>query len=198
MKPVVNRIAAAVLLLGALPAAAETMFLDGGYAELCAIAARQVEDPEAVQRYQVTGSRLGLSPLEICGRAINGYDGSGENIAESYNNRGVILFIQGNHAGALQDFERAIRQQPSMAQAHLNRGYTLNALQQWSDAVAALGQGIALGSPELAKAYYNRAIAHEESGALRAAYDDYRKAAELAPEWEAPRQELTRFSVGAR
>src|SRR5690606_26751299 len=136
----------AALLASAQPlAAAELLFLDGGYAELCARAAEQVYRGEAPQYYEVTGTRLGFPAMEICDRAVNGYDGSGENVAESYNNRGVLWFAQGDLEAALLDFERAVREQESMAQAHVNQGYTLNALQRWGDAVQAFTRGLALG-----------------------------------------------------
>jgi len=186
------------LLLFSAQAHSETTFLDGGYAELCAAAAFAADEVRPPQRFEITGSRLGLPPLEVCNRAVNGYDGTSENVAESYNNRGVLLFFADNYAAALLDFERAIRDQGSMAQAHVNRGYTLNALQRWNDAIPAFTRGIELGTAELAKALFSRAIAHEESGMLREAYVDYRKAAELEPAWEEPQQELSRFQVVPR
>ncbi|MGA0806622.1 MAG: tetratricopeptide repeat protein [Pseudohongiellaceae bacterium] len=184
--------------LVAMSAGAETMFLDGGYAELCAAAAYAAKDPNAKQRFEITGSRLGLPPMEICDRAVNGYDGASENVAESYNNRGVLWFMQTDLAAALEDFRRAIREQGSLAQAHVNLGYTLNALQRWDEAIAALTRGIELGTDEAARALFSRAIAHEERGQLRAAYDDYRRASELEPEWEPPRVELQRFRINQR
>lgn len=186
---------APALLLLCAQASAETMFLDGGYAEICASAAFAAGDLHPPQHYSMTGSRLGLPPLEICNRAINGYDGTSENVAESYNNRGVLQFLLGDFEAARQDFERAIRYQGSMAQAHVNMGYTLNALQRWSEAIPAYTRGIELGTGEQARAHLNRGIAHEESGMVREAYADYLKASELDPEWEQPRQELGRFQV---
>jgi Flp pilus assembly protein TadD len=50
---------------------------------------------------------------------------------------------------------------------------------------------------EAEKAYYNHAVANEELGNVREAYFDYRKPAELKPEWEEPRVKLTRFTVKA-
>jgi len=182
-------------LQSAQVSAAELMFLDGGYAELCSIAAQQANKPYPTQRYEVTGSRMSLSPMEVCGRAVNGYDGAADNVAESYNNRGVLWFAQGDHAAAARDFERAIAQQGSMAQAHVNLGYTLIAMQRWTDAISAFTRGIELGTVELARAHFNRGIAHEETGALREAYVDYQQAALLEPEWDLPKEELSRFQV---
>jgi tetratricopeptide (TPR) repeat protein len=190
---------AGLSLACSLQAQTQALFLDGGYAELCAAVALQAELSNAPKRHEMTGSRLGLAPLEICTRAVNGYDGSGENVAESYNNRGVILFVQGDRVAALADFDHAIREQASMAQAHINRGYTLNALERWAEAIPALTRGIDLGRSlavaEMARAHFNRGIAHEESGMIREAYADYLKSAELEPEWEEPRLELSRFQV---
>ena len=61
--------------------------------------------------------------------------------------------------------------------------------------MASLDKGIELEPLEPEKAYYNRAIAHEQLGNVRGAYFDYLKASELAPEWEQPRMQLTRFTV---
>ena len=69
------------------------------------------------------------------------------------------------------------------------------ALKRWAEGVASLTKGIELMPLEPEKAYYNRAIALEELGKVREAYFDYLKAAELAPLWEQPKMQLTRFTV---
>ena len=53
----------------------------------------------------------------------------------------------------------------------------------------------ALSQEDAARAYFYRANANEDLGNNRAAYDDYRHAAELSPNWAAPRTELARFQV---
>ncbi|MDR2212511.1 MAG: tetratricopeptide repeat protein [Pseudomonadales bacterium] len=170
----------------------EVLFLDGGYTEFCASVAKQVERPEQVS---VTGSRLSVAPLEICNRAVAEKTVSRSEAAGNYNNRGVIYFAQSAYAEARSDFEQAIRLQPNLAVAHVNLGYTYVAEQRWAEALGPLDRGIELGPEEPAKAYYNRGIANEESGNIAEAYRDYLKAAELDPAWEAPRRELTRFTV---
>lgn len=171
---------------------AELLFIGGGYAELCSNAAFNIEHPG---RVEITGSRLGLGPIELCNRAIENQDGTTYDLAASYNNRGVLFYSQNNFDQALMDFEEAIGLKPELAQAHINRGYTLIALKRWSDSIAALTRGIELGSSQTDKAYFNRGLANEEAGHVREAYFDYQKAAELNPEWEAPQLELARFSV---
>ena len=197
------------------------IFVDGSYTEICEYAARNLGDPF---RVEITGTRLDASPVELCTLAIR-EDASTYNRASNFNNRGVLLFHEGKLAEALWDFDQAMGLQNNLARAYANRGLTLVAMERWEEAVEALDRGIALRAEETtaaldsgselsieetgivpeqdlereveetAKAYFSRAIAHEELGHLREAYRDYRKAAELAPQWEAPRLELTRFRV---
>jgi len=63
------------------------------------------------------------------------------------------------------------------------------------DANQAIELQNALSQEDTARAYFYRANANEDLGNTRAAYDDYRHAADLSPSWAAPRTELTRFQV---
>jgi tetratricopeptide (TPR) repeat protein len=171
------------------------LFLDGGYSEMCAAVAKDVEHPESIT---ITGSRLDVPPLRICDLAI-AEDTSAKRIASgNYNNRGVIHFANGDYEAALRDFAEAVRLQPTLGIAYANIGYTYAAQQRWPDALEPLNRGIELGVEEPHKAYYNRGIANEEAGRVAEAYRDYLKAAELAPEWDAPKRELSRFTVRGR
>lgn len=181
----------------------ELMIIDGGYTELCTQAAHQLEDPGNIP---LTGTRLGVEPIELCTWALREAV-SPFNRAGNYNNRGVLLFDARRYEEALADFEQALRVDGTLAKAELNRGYTLVALERWEEAVSAFDRGIALGldetapartalgAHEAARAHFSRAISHEELGEVREAYRDYRRAAELDPQWEEPRRELGRFSV---
>lgn len=171
---------------------AEVGFLAGGYADQCAQAADRAE---VSQRIPQTGSNLDATAIEICTRAIEGWDGAASGIGESYNNRGVLYFALSDFPRALEDFEAAIRKNPSLGQAHLNRGYVLAALQRWSESIESLSQGLALGQEDQARAYYVRGIANEELGEVGSAYRDYLRASELDPGWDEPREELARFRV---
>lgn len=172
--------------------ATEVTFIGGSYAELCSTLAHNVDDVKSVE---LTGSRMAVPPIAICTLAINEEAGAPTDKAGSYNNRGVLHFDAGNFAAALADFDQAIRIADTLAAAHVNRGYTLVAMRRWEDSLDSFDRGITLGAPDPARAYFNRGIAYEESGNVRAAYYDYLKASELAPEWEEPKQELARFSV---
>ncbi len=176
---------------------AQVIFLEGGYTEYCANAAHLTDRPEETL---VTGSRLSLDPIESCTRAILE---EGENRALNYNNRGVIYFSHENYIAAVKDFNEAVRLNKESGQFHFNLGLALLRLQLWEESLAVFNRGLELtgipsedtGTFKLAEIYYNRGVAHEESGNIRQAYYDYLRASELAPDWMLPHEELARFSV---
>ncbi|MBI3437291.1 MAG: hypothetical protein HY054_01325 [Proteobacteria bacterium] len=75
---------------------------------------------------------------------------------------------------------------------HLRRHESRLALGDANNAIDLQG---ALSQDDSARAYFYRASANEDLGNTRAAYEDYRHAAELSPAWTAPRTELARFQV---
>jgi Tfp pilus assembly protein PilF len=82
-----------------------------------------------------------------------------------------------------------------IADAYTNRGAAQMSLKQFEAARADIDKGLALGSGEPQRAYYNRAVADEHLGDDKAAYLDFMRAAMLDPNWAAPRGELARFKV---
>jgi tetratricopeptide (TPR) repeat protein len=172
--------------------ATEVTFIGGGYAEMCSALAHH---PDAQEGVELTGSRMSIPPLDICTLAIEDEVSAFTDRAGSYNNRGVLYFDQGKYAEALADFDSALALMSNLAAAHINRGYTLVAQKRWADSLPSFDRGIDLVAPDPARAHYNRGIAHEELGHVRDAYYDYKKAAELDPEWEEPKRELARFQV---
>jgi tetratricopeptide (TPR) repeat protein len=100
-----------------------------------------------------------------------------------------------DYAAARADLDRAVELEPTLGEAFVNRGVVMMADRDYAQALAEIERGLALGVDEPAKAYYNRALVHESLDDAKAAWLDYRKAQELAPEWEAPRRQLARFTV---
>ena len=113
-------------------------------------------------------------------------------------NLSVMKLRRQEYAAAKRDLDSAIRLQPKLGDAYVNRGAALIGLRRYPESLADLNRSIELGSEEPAKAYFNRALAYEGSGDLKAAYYDYQKAAALSPEWLAPKEELVRFTVQRR
>ena len=146
----------------------------------------------------VTGSIIDVAPVKLCTLALDADTIGGRDLAGTYVNRGVINFMDKNYEAALKDFDLAVGVDDTIGEAHANRGAALVALKRWADSIKAIDKGLELGTDEMAKSYYNRAIAYEETGNVRNAYYDYMKAAELVPAWEAPKAQLLRFSVKKR
>ena len=62
-------------------------------------------------------------------------------------------------------------------------------------AFASLNRAIELDSADLFAAYYNRAIAREQTGDVTGAYYDFQKSLELKPDWDLAMRQLNRFSI---
>jgi tetratricopeptide (TPR) repeat protein len=133
--------------------------------------------------------------LETCSLALETELLSGRELAGTYVNRGVIELRRKQYELARADFDRAVKVAPDMGEAFVNRGAAYIAQRQYAAGRDEIDKGLRLGSDEPEKAYYNRALANEGLDDMKAAYFDYLKAAELAPDWDAPKKELTRFTV---
>jgi tetratricopeptide (TPR) repeat protein len=116
-------------------------------------------------------------------------------IAGTHVNRGVLYLRRKAYDAARKDFDTAEKLDPTMGEAVVNRGASLLAQRRYMEALTELDRGLALNPEEPEKVYYNRALANEGLDDMKAAYFDYMKALELAPDWEAPRKELARFTV---
>lgn len=133
--------------------------------------------------------------IATCSRALQEESLNRRDRAGTLVNRGVMLLRTRDYQGARADLDKAIDLEPTLGEAFVNRGVVLMADQDYDQALAEIERGLALGVDEPAKAYYNRALAHESLMDAKAAWLDYRKAQELAPEWDAPRKQLARFKV---
>ena len=174
---------AALLCAGAHAgsAGASTLVIGGGAAKDCADAAIKGRKDNA----SVTTCTLALE-TEILGFRDR---------ARTYVNRGVLQMRQRNYDAAVRDFDAASDIDPNLGEAFVNRGAAYVGTSRYGEGLSQIDQGLALGVKDPEKAYYNRAVANESLGDVTAAYRDFSKAAELAPAWDAPKKELTRFSV---
>lgn len=113
-------------------------------------------------------------------------------------NRGVLYLRNHNYRSAGRDFDKALKTDANNAEAWLNMA--IASLQQGGggDTVALIDKSLALNTARPALAYYSRSIAHEREGNVRAAYNDLRRAQELAPDWNAPTEDLKRYQVRRR
>jgi tetratricopeptide (TPR) repeat protein len=140
-------------------------------------------------------SHVGVTAIDTCSQAIaRSWSTVGET-ANAFVNRGTLYLIQGQNDKAINDFTQAIKADPSQAAAYNDRGVALSATHHQADAIKDFSQALALKAGNADHVLFNRAMAYEDSGDLKRAYLDYRKAAELNPGWSEPARQLARFNV---
>jgi tetratricopeptide (TPR) repeat protein len=174
-------VAAIAVTAGAGPARASVTVIGGGLAQACSKAA-------------IAGSALPRDE-EVCTRALSEELLNPRDKAGTYVNRGIMRMRRSEWKAAMSDFDRAVYYKPDLGEIYVNRGAALLGQHRFADGLADLNKSLQLGTEEPAKAYYNRALAYEGLDDLKSAYFDYQKAMELSPEWDAPKQQLTRFHV---
>ena len=134
--------------------------------------------------------------IEVCNLAIETEHLRPKDRAATYTNRGILYMRQGNNARAMQDYQRSINLLPDLREAKVNLGAALYNLKRYPEAMAALNEGVATESLEArAVGYYNRALTHEKLGDLQSAYEDFRTALEIKPEFPQASAQIARFTV---
>jgi tetratricopeptide (TPR) repeat protein len=174
---------AAALLAGSAHAGAVTV-LGGGMARQCSIAA--------------LNGQSDVKSEELCTMALDSELLSLRDRAGTYVNRGVLKLRRKEFAQAQWDFNRAVETKPDLGEAYVNRGAAYVGSKRYADGLADINKALEMGVDEPEKAYFNRALAYEGLDNLKAAYFDFRKAQELAPEWDQPSKELARYTVERR
>ena len=177
-------ILAAALTAIALPASASVMVMGTGMAADCSKAA--------------FNGKADRDSILLCSRSLDEEPLVRRDRAGTLVNRGVMLMRSKDYGAARADFDKAIALEPTLGEAFVNRGVVLMADQAYAEALAEIDRGLALGVDEPAKAFYNRGLVQESLGDATAAYLDYRKAQDLAPDWALPAKQLTRFTVTRR
>jgi tetratricopeptide (TPR) repeat protein len=118
------------------------------------------------------------------------------NKAATLVNRGVLYMRNRNYSVAERDFQRAMSTNGDNPEAYLNMAISrLRQNENDTSVMPWIEKAIALNTKDQALAYYSRAILHERNGNVRQAYYDYRKAHELAPDWDEPARDLQRYKV---
>lgn len=167
-----------------LPASAGVIVLGSGNARMCYLAAESEAPPTS-------------DAMNRCDDALMEERGNARIMAATHVNRGVLRMRRGNIEAAMADFDAATRINPDEPEAYLNRASILLNRDEMSSALSQFDTAITKNTRRPALAYYGRGVANEESGNLRAAYRDYMRASQLAPSWNEPRVELTRFRVAS-
>lgn len=171
-----------IALLAGSATQAATSVIGGGQGRECYQAAER--------------NRPSKSGIEVCTMALETEVLTPNDRAATLVNRGIIQMQTKNLTAAIADYDAAIRIRPDTAEAYINKGIALIHLGgQEQAAVAVLTRGLAMNPSRPEVGYYTRAVANEMIGAMREAYDDYKQAAMLKPDWPEPAAQLERFKV---
>ena len=175
-------ILAACVAVAAPAASAQVTVIGGGIARDC---------------YEAVKFGLGrpADAEELCTRAIELEALNLENKAATYTNRGVLRMRMGNYDAALADYAVAKRIRPETGATWLNEGAAYIFKKDFNSALVSLEKAIELNSEDLYAAYYNRAIAKENTGDVEGAYFDFVKSKELNPDFAKTDAQLARFTV---
>jgi len=175
-------IVAALLAATSIPAMAGVIVVGSTSARLCYEAAESLLQPS--QR-----------ALATCNEAFEEPGISHRDIVATYVNRGILKLRRGATEAAIADFDAALEMNPRQPEAYLNKGAALMQRNDPQGALPLFSVALEYDTNRPAIAHFGRAIANEDLGNLPAAYADYRRASELAPDWAQARTELARFQV---
>jgi len=162
------------------PAQAAVSVVGNGPAQLC---------------YQAADT--GASPfdyLSYCDQALAGSLSRADRAA-TFVNRGVLKLSMHAIDAAASDFNASLAIDDQLGEAYVDLGAVLIAKKRYAEAIPLITKGLKLGTKEPQNAYYDRAVASEALGNLQAAYDDYRQAVNIAPNFTKASDELKRFKV---
>ncbi|HEX8694191.1 MAG TPA: tetratricopeptide repeat protein [Longimicrobium sp.] len=128
--------------------------------------------------------------------------------ADVQNLMGLCLSLAGRPEEALEAFERATRLNPGYVEAHLNRAITLNDLGRTDEARESFqkaadadeektggGRFSSAAAARLANMHLELGDTYAAAGALPEALEEYRKAAELRPQFLDIRNKLARALI---
>lgn len=132
--------------------------------------------------------------LDFCNDALLGAL-TRDDRAATHVNRGVLELAMMQINAAQDDFNAGLAINANLGEGYVDRGATLIAQKKFAEAIIDINKGLSLGAKEPHIAYYDRAVAEEALGNLRAAYDDYRQALIVQPDFTRASDELKRFKI---
>jgi tetratricopeptide (TPR) repeat protein len=173
---------AAVASLSASAQGAVTV-VGGGMAQACY---------EAVE----SGEGAVTKVIELCTRALELETMKKRDRAATYTNRGILFMRVGNNTRAMWDYQRGLDLMPDLQETKVNLGAALYNLRRYPEAMTALNEGIGTDDIEArAVAHYNRGLTYEKLGNIQLAYEDFREALILKPDFALAATQMQRFTV---
>ncbi|GGI88718.1 hypothetical protein GCM10007973_26360 [Polymorphobacter multimanifer] len=137
----------------------------------------------------------GRDGLRLCDLALQEEALPTRDRVATYVNRGILHMHARRTEAAIADYDAALGLDPASAEAWVNKGIAFLRAGRDGEAADAITKGLELGPANPAVAYYSRAFAFEGIGRVRDAYEDFGRAAALAPDWASPGEQLSRFKT---
>ena len=163
---------------------ASVMTIGGGYATACYQSAKHQD-----ARQQA---------LDECDHALSQEALVNSDRAATLINRGILHLRRENLRAAGADFDAALRIDPRQPEAWLNKAIMQVRHGKAAPAMPFVAHALEYGTQRPSLAYFVRAMAYEDDGNLRAAYNDLQRARDLDPDWDQPAIELRRYRVNGR
>lgn len=98
--------------------------------------------------------------------------------ARAYNNRGLARYKKHDYAGAIEDYDEALRIRPGLPSAYLNRAASLRAMGQLEASLKDLDRAIAVDQ-DFYEAFSNRGSLKLDLGDTKGALEDLNRSIEL-------------------
>jgi tetratricopeptide (TPR) repeat protein len=174
---------ALALSIAASPLAADVpaITLGGSAAQTCYYsAAERRHDEMAIQ----------TCTTALDDKALTNFDRAGTLV-----NRGIVYLFAGNSTLAVRDFDDAIAMDPQQAEAWLDKAVAFVNAGNSAAALDLADHALKLRTQKPALAYFVRGLAYEQQGQLRSAYTSLQTARRLDPNWNEPKDELSRYRV---
>lgn len=137
-----------------------------------------------------------MKAMEVCNLALTNETLKRRDKAATYTNRGILHMRMGNNTKAMWDYQKSLGMMPDLKEAKVNLGAALYNLERYPEALVALNEGVGSES-ENARiiGFYNRGLTHEKLGDLQSAYEDFRQALKMKPDFKQAQDQISRFTV---
>lgn len=176
-------------------ASANEVFADSSMSSgLMSVDSRAAQDLDVCLNADLSSSELSRAK-HACTRSLKASIPSYTLRSKILTKRGFIQLSDGKFKRACRDFSQAIKLDANNEYAVLGQGFTAVMDADYQGAVKYFNAGMADAKVK-PLALYGRAMARELSGNVSGAYADYKAATVLLPSWNAPQNELVRFSAG--
>jgi Tfp pilus assembly protein PilF len=184
MKVLSFALGVAVIAIPATPAFGSALSLNKSLAAACFESARD--------------NRRDWDAIRVCDLALSEELMTRDTRVATLVNRAILRMRQGDTQIATGDFNKALALEPTEPEIWLNMGLAQLDAGNGSVAAQMADRALELRTEQPAVAYYVRGLAREMGGDLNSAYADLVRARNLAPEWDQPALELTRYRVTRR